>query len=379
MRSISPGYRSEAVLTKQPGPVEQTTFAVVGTGWRASVFLRMAYLMPDRFRVSGVVARRVESRGVVEQTWAVPSYPSLDDLLRVERPDFVVLSVPWPVTPELVRRLVDERIPVLAETPPAPDLEGLHALWDDVGQADLVQVAEQYALMPLHAARLAVVRSGLIGTPSSVLVSSTHLYHAVSLMRLFLEVDVAATARVSAQTFTSSLVDPITPQGWTHDRTEKKAVTVLAALDFGDGRMGRYDFTDNQWWNPLRPDHLLVRGSAGEIADDVVVRMVDDVTPVTSRIERATTGVGMNYEGLDLTHLTLDGQVVFRNEFEGARLSDDDIGVAVLLDRMGAWVRGQGPGPYPLREACQDHALGLAIEEAAASGQTVVVDEQPWA
>ena len=379
MRSISPGYRSEAVLTKRPSPAEQTTFAVVGSGWRASVFLRMAYLMPDRFRVSGVVARRVESREVIERTWAVPSYPDLDDLLRVERPDFVILSVPWPVTPELVRRLVDAGVPVLAETPPAPDLEGLHALWDDVGQADLVQVAEQYALMPLHAARLEIVRSGLIGTPSSVLVSSTHLYHVVSLMRLFLDVDLGATTTVSARTFDSALVDPITPQGWTHDRTEKTATTVLAALDFGDGRMGRYDFTDNQWWNPLRPDHLLVRGSAGEIADDVVVRMVDEVTPVTSRIERATTGLGMNYEGSDLTHLTLDGQVVFRNAFEGARLSDDDISVAVLLDQMGAWVRGQGPGPYPLRQASQDHAVGLAIEQAAASGETVVVGPQPWA
>jgi predicted dehydrogenase len=379
VQPISPGYRSAAVLTKRPSPVEPTTFAVVGTGWRASVFLRMAYLMPDRFRVSGVVGRREESRQLVEQTWDVPSHATLDDLLRAGRPDFVILSVPWPVTPELVRQLVEEGVPVLAETPPAPDLDGLHALWGAVGRADLVQVAEQYFLMPLHAARLAIVRDGLIGTPSSVLVSSTHLYHAVSLMRLFLEVDVGATTRVSAQTFASALVDPITPEGWTHDRAEKKAETVLAALDFGDGRMGRYDFTDNQWWNPLRPDHLLVRGSAGEIADEVVVRMADEVTPVTSKIERATTGVGMNYEGLDLTHLSLDGRVVFRNEFEGARLSDDDIGVAVLLDRMGAWVRGQGAGPYPLRQACEDHALGLAIEEAAASGGTVVVDAQPWA
>ena len=53
------------------------------------------------------------------------------------------------------------------------------------------------------------------------------------------------------------------------------------------------------------------------------------------------TGMGMNYEGLDLTHLSLDGRVVFRNEFEGARLSDDDIAVAVLLDRMGAWTRDE--------------------------------------
>ena len=90
------------------------------------------------------------------------------------------------------------------------------------------------------------------------------------------------------------------------------------------------------------------------------------------------TGIGMNYEGLDFTHLSLDGQVVFRNQYEGGRLSDDDIAVATLLDQMGAWTRGEARPPYPLAEACHDHAIGLAIVEAAASGVRVTVDEQPW-
>ena len=152
----------------------------------------------------------------------------------------------------------------------------------------------------------------------------------------------------------------------------------MAWIDFGSGRMGSYDFTENQWWNPVRPDHLMVRGSTGEIFDETVVRMADDVTPVTSRIERSMTGIGMNYEGLDFTHLSLDGQVVFRNQYEGGRLSDDDIAVATLLDQMGAWTRGEARPPYPLAEACHDHAIGLAIVEAAASGVRVTVDEQPW-
>ena len=54
--------------------------------------------------------------------------------------------------------------------------------------------------------------------------------------------------------------------------------------------MGRYDFTDNQWWNPLRPDHLVGAGLDGRDLRRTVVRMVDATTPVTSRIERATTG-----------------------------------------------------------------------------------------
>lgn len=366
-----------AVTTKARRTITQTSFALVGTGWRSSVFLRMAELMPERFRATGVVARRPESGAAVEQDWGLPSFRTVDELLTAGRPDFVVVSVPWPVTPDLIRLLVGEGLPVLAETPPAPDLPGLHALWADVGDTGLVQVAEQYPLMPLHAARLAIVESGAIGTPSSVLVSSTHLYHAVALMRRFLRVGREA-AVVTGHTFSADLVDPITPAGWTHDTAVKPAETTLAAIDFGSGRMGRYDFTDNQWWNPVRPDHLMIRGSTGELFDNTLVRMADDVTPVTSRIERSMTGMGMNYEGLDLTHLSLDGRVVFRNAYEGARLSDDDIAVAALLDQTGAWTRDEAPPPYPLAEACHDHAIGLAIGESVGSGGPVTVGEQPW-
>ena len=117
-----------AVRTKVQRKITQTSFGLVGTGWRSSVFLRMAYLMPERFRVTGVVARRPESGAVVEQDWGLPTFRTVDELLSVERPDFVIVSVPWPVTPELTGRLVEQGIPVLAETPPAPDLPGLHAL-----------------------------------------------------------------------------------------------------------------------------------------------------------------------------------------------------------------------------------------------------------
>ncbi|MEO3939193.1 Gfo/Idh/MocA family oxidoreductase [Dermatophilaceae bacterium Soc4.6] len=377
MFSISAGATPAAVSTKGTATPPRTRYAVVGAGWRASVFLRMAYLMPDRFEVTGVVTRRAEAGAELEAQWGVATFRDVETLLATDRPDFVVLSVPWPVTPELTRQLVAAGVPVLAETPPAPDAGGLRALWHDVGASGLVQVAEQYALMPLNAARLAVVDSGLIGTASSALVSSTHLYHAVALMRRLLGVG-REGATVRAQTFAAELVDPITPAGWTHDTSAKPATTTLAWVDFGGDRMGRYDFTDNQWWNPLRPDHLVVRGSAGEIWDETVVRMADEVTPMTSRLERAGTGTGMNYEGLDLTHVSLDGRVVWRNAFEGARLSDDDLAVAQLLAQTGAWVRGEGEPPYPLAEACHDHLVGLAIGEAAESGGSVRVEPDVW-
>jgi predicted dehydrogenase len=374
---ISPATVSDAVRSKGSAPQQQTAYALIGNGWRSTVFLQLAYVLPERFRVTGVVTRRAEAGAVIERDWGVPTFRTLDELLASERPDFAIPSVPWEVAPGFIRELVARGIPVLTETPPAPDLEAMRALWADVGASGLVQVAEQYPFMPLHAARQTIVRDGTIGTPSSVQVSSTHLYHAVALMRAMLGVGLEP-ATVLSQTFTAPLVDPITPAGWTRDPAEKPARSILTTVDFGAGRTGIYDFTDNQWWNPLRPDHLSVRGSAGEIHDESVVRLLDEVTPVTSAIGRRTSGRGMNYEGNDLQHLSLDARVVFRNPYEGARLNDDEIGVARLLDATGAWVRGEGEPPYPLAQGMVDHQVGMAIEQSADSGAAVTTTREPW-
>ncbi|SFJ65705.1 Gfo/Idh/MocA family protein [Cellulomonas sp. KH9] len=362
-------------------------FGVVGSGWRAEFFVRVARLVPDRFRCVGVVTRTAERGAQVEAGWGVPTVRTIEELVTgavpgagpaPDRPELIVTATPWPVTPDAVREIVDASVPVLAETPPAPDVAGLRALWADVGTTGLVQVAEHSPAMPAHQARRAVVASGAIGTPTSVQISSTHLYHAVGLARHLLGAG-RGPVTVRAQTATAPLLDPVGRHGWTDATEAAPTRSILATLDLGDGRTVLYDFTDNQWYNPLRANRVVVRGSHGEIVDDTVTRWVDGRTVVTSRIERRQSGVEQNLEGFDLQHLSMDGRVLYRNPFEGARLADDDLAVAHLLADTGAWVRGDGPAPYPLADGCQDHLLGLAIEEAARTGEPVTTAAEPWA
>ncbi len=108
----------------------------------------------------------------------------------------------------------------------------------------MCRVAEQYPALPGHVARAELLRSGVIGTPTSVQVSSTHGYHAVALMRRFLGVDFEPVT-VRSTRFTAPLVDPLTRDSWTGDDTPKEAGTTLATVDFGGGRSGLYDFTDD--------------------------------------------------------------------------------------------------------------------------------------
>jgi predicted dehydrogenase len=363
-------------MTAQSDRTNPTTFGVIGSGWRSLFFLRLARAMPERLRAVGIVTRTGERGAEVTAGWGVPTFRSTVELVKHERPDFVIASVPWATMPDATREIVQLGLPALAETPPAPDLDGLRALWTDVGAGGRVQVAEQYLLMPGHAARLTVVRDGLIGTPTSVALTSTHLYHAASLIRGLLGV-AFEPATVNARDFTAPLLDPLTPDGWTGATEPKPAKTTLATIDFG-GRTGFYDFTDNQWWNPLRTRHITVRGSLGEISDDLVTRMADPTTPVESALVRRQTGVDLSLEGRDLHAISIDGRVVYRNPFFGSGLSEDDIAVAALLEATGAWARDEAPAPYPLAEACQDHLISLAIGESARTGQDVVTSSEAW-
>jgi predicted dehydrogenase len=364
----------------EPGSPKQepARYVVVGNGWRAAAYQRLAVLFPERLQVLGVVTATAARGEQAERQWHVPSFRSVGEAVASERPDFVVTAVPWAVSPEISRAAVALDMPVLSETPPAPDLAGLVELWSHVGGSGLVQVAEQYPLYPGHLARRRLIDKGVLGTVSNVQVSSTHQYHAVALLRGMLGIGFEDAA-VTAFRTEFGLASAISREGWTGDLTPQPAWNVLAHLDFGNGRSGLYDFTDNQWHNELRSNRILVRGALGELVTDHVVHVRDEQTVLESDLVRRQTGLDMNFEGFDLDHITFEGEVVYRNAWRGGRLADDEIAIASLLGRMAGWVRNGGPPPYPLADACQDHMLALAIEESLATGSTVRTTRQPWA
>jgi predicted dehydrogenase len=346
-----------------------STFGLIGSGFRAQAFLKVADEL-GTVRCAGAVVRTPRSLDV-------PAFTSLDECLREVHVDFVLIATPRSVTPQYIADAVDRGLPVLAETPPAADLPELRTLWSAVGDSGLVQVAEQYPMMPTHAARAAVVAAGVIGRPTQVQVSSTQQYHAVALIR-FLLAAARGPVSVRATRFTAPLVHPLSRGGWTNDEEVHPTTTTIATLDFGDGRSGVYDFTDQQTRNLLRFRRLTVRGTAGELHNDEVVRMTDQRTLVRTPLVRRQTGYDLDLIGYDTEHISLGSEVLYRNPYPGRRWMDDEIALATLLERMANWVRGEGPAPYPLAEGVQDQQIALAIEESADSDTTVTTSREAW-
>jgi predicted dehydrogenase len=336
-------------------------FAIVGSGWRAAFYERVVAALPDRFRITGTLSRRGPG-----------TRASLDELLADE-PAFVVLSVPWAPMPALIAELADRGVAVLAETPPAPDLDGLRSLKRLASAGGRIQVAEQYRYQPLHAARMALVASGRLGTISQVQLSVAHGYHGIDLMRRFLGVD-AEPVTITARRVRSPIVAGPDRSGPPTDERIVEADQVIATFAFdgdpGSGsrdRLGVLDFTDEQYFSWIRGLRLLVRGERGEIDGTVVRWLADARTPLRVSLERHDTGHDGNLEGHYLAGITAGAEWLYRNPFAPARLTDDEIAVATCLAGMPAAVAG-GPDVCSLADAVQDRYLDILVAQAAETG-----------
>jgi len=354
-------------------PIE---FAVVGAGWRTEFFLRIVRALPDRFRIVGLTVRNAEKAKAVEGAWGVATFPDVDGLLAGCHPGFVIVSVPQPVAPEIIAELVSRNVVVLTETPPAPTRDGLLNLWKLVERGAHIQVAEQYTRQPLHAARLALVRSGRLGEPTFAHVSACHGYHGTSLIRHFLDIGFEP-ATITARAFEADIVAGPGRGGPPTSEKVAKSRQVIAQLDFG-GKLGVFDFTGDQYFSWIRSLGVVVRGSRGEIRDHGARWLEAFDEPVRCALMRQDAGEDGNLEGIWHKGYSAGAEWLYRNPFPYAPLSDDEIAIATVLHGMQDYVEG-GNEVYGFAEAAQDQALSLAINEAVETGRKVEIERQPWA
>ncbi len=353
-----------------------TNFAIIGGGWRSEFFLEPARALPERFSVCGMVVRDHEKGKRIEEKWKVPTFRNVDSLLQNKKPSFVVVSVPRLVAPEICLDLARSGMYVLCETPPAKDHQALLALNKHREEAPLIQIAEQYHLQPLHAARLAIAGSGKLGEVSEAQISVCHWYHAISLIRRFLGI-AYENARITTYGFDSPITDGPNRSG---PPKEEKIVTssqVFAFLEFQD-KLGVYDFVSDQYFSWIRSQRLTVRGTMGEIKDREVRYLKSYDKPIRLELTREEAGEHGNLEGYYFKGILAGDQWVYENPFVPGRLSDDEIAVASCLEKMDAYTKG-GPPLYSLSEASQDHYLALLVDECVRSGKTVKTETQPWA
>ena len=350
-------------------------FGLIGGGWRAEFYFRIAQALPEQFQVAGCVARTEATCARIRHAWNIRVFNKIDTLL--DQPlDFVVTSVPWAASPALLVELTARDVPVLAETPPAPDLEALIQLQKDLPANARLQVAEQYPFQPLHAARLAFARSGKLGEIRQAQVSVAHGYHGIALIRKFLNIG-QESAIIEAFEFKSPLIAGPGRTGPPTQEKEIESIQVIAHLQFG-GKLAVFDFAAEQYFSWIRSQRFLVCGERGEINNLEASYLIDFRTPASVRFERHDAGQKGNLEGYYHKGYSAGATWCYQNPFIPGRLSDDEIAVATCLRLMADYLES-GESFYSLAEASQDHYLSLLIAEAARTGKKLESSRQVWA
>lgn len=356
--------------------MSKTVFGIVGGGWRAEFFLRIAEALPERFSVGAIYVRNQDKADALSRRWGVKVYTDLEQFIADGSIAFAVVSLSREVAGEYISRLAAAQIPVLTETPPAKDLAGLVALWEQVGGASAkVQVAEQYLFQPMHAARISLARSGRLGEISQAQVSAAHGYHGISLMRQLLGIGFE-NVTIQGREFRSPIIQGPFRDGPPKEEAMAESEQKIAFFDFGK-KLGVFDFSGDQYFSWFRGNRILVRGDRGEIMNQEAVWLESFDSPLYTSLRRLDAGHNGNLEGFYLKGIVADGEWLYRNPFIPARLTDDEIAVAESLARMADYCNG-GPSFYSLAEGSQDHYLSLLLDQAAATGEAVTSVTQPW-
>jgi hypothetical protein len=357
---------------------ERAGFAIIGGGFRSEFFLKAAYELPELFEVRGMATSHPERTAEWRARLGVACYKNTEELLEHEKPEFLVVCTNRPrdnPADEPMERIVPLGIPILMETPAAWSFEALQKMWE-LCRGKKVQIAEQVHAQPETAARIAVAHSGILGEVSQTELSFQHSYHAMNVLRRFLKIRFE-DAEVCAKIVYHPVVQGYMRSGVADTEQLVKEKRLLAWLDFGS-KLGVYNYEDNQVRAYIRGEHIAVRGERGEINDRTVRWLHNHKDFRQYTYERIYSGAQTSLEGFFFRGLMGGGDWIYRNPYPHRYLCDEDIAIAVILEKMIRYVR-EGKVFSSMADACQDQYLALMMEKSAREKKPLLTETQSWA
>lgn len=323
---------------------KKARFVIVGSGWRASFYVRVAKAFSEQFELLYMLCRTAEKAERLAKELDIPTTTKIQDCIDA-KPDFVVVAVTKASMTDTALEWLNRGFFVLAETPAALNLETLEKLKNLGEKGKRLVIAEQYRLYPENAAILSVLEKGLIGEPTTLNISLAHEYHGASLIRAFLKIPAEMKFSVRAKTYEFPTTETLTRyEHFTDGRIADKKRTA-AAFEFENGKVAFYDFDSEQYRSPIRKNTLKIQGVRGEIIDHKVYYLDEMNEGREAEIHFEETG--LTQEALEKS------------------LTQDETAIAAMMQKIHAYTQGNGANPYPLEEAIQDSYMAIMMLQSA--------------
>lgn len=359
--------------------------AIIGTGKRSYRLYGRLLQHLHGVQLVAVWGRSTESARSLGETFRVPWYTDLDALKRETAPHLGIVSVGYNANGEVGLMAVEHGLHVLLETPIAHKLSEADAIIAAAQQRNLkIEVAEQFHRRPLEQLKLALIASGLFGrVHTSFNDFAGHGYHGVSVMRSYLGFDAkpirvtGAVRSYPVEAYFSRINNDFVPR----DETQEHGI-----IDFDDGRLGIFHWTNIGYDSPLRwwrSSRFLAEKGMGltvgvglEVQERLSRLAPGGEAPHFMRIERRWQRVDGGALEAMIAHTGVPELPMVRWENSCFRPDvglmpqwhDDEIGVAGCILSLVEAVRNDTEPSYGAQQGRLDQELILAIRQSSAQG-----------
>ncbi len=244
-------------------------FAIIGAGWRAEYYLRVAQRAAASMEVCAVLCRSKEKAESITARFGVKAVCTEEELVAT-RPDFLVVSVTKASGFSVANYWKHKGYTVLLETPVGLTLEDIEKAYKEQDQGGALLVAEQYPYYPTYQRALAAVEAGQIGEVRMANLSICHEYHGFDVMRRMLGEAWDAPCRMRVQKYTFAVAKTGDRFGKYTDGEMVEKTRAVVCVEYADHKVGLYDFDSDQYHSTIRHNTMRITGSRGEIVDGIM-------------------------------------------------------------------------------------------------------------
>lgn len=333
---------------------DKIRFAVIGSGWRAMFYARIAKAMPDVFELGAMYCRTKEKADKIAGEMGIHTTTSIQECIAYN-PEFVVVAVNKASIWEVSKEWLDKGIPVLCETPPSLQLDKLCEIWKMHQNGAKFAVAEQYFKYPSYETLLSKLQTDILGEPYNITLSAIHDYHASSIIRKVLRTNFESVT-IYGKKHIFPVTETLTRYEQLYDGKIVGKERVRLTFEYDSGKVAFYDFGGIQYRSTIRSKYINIQGPRGEFVNDTFHYLDDENRLVQEKIN------------------TVHGQT-FNLE---NKMSEDEIAISKLMIGMRNYVV-TGEELYPLADALQDAYVTILMQEAIDNpNKEIVMQRQIW-
>lgn len=350
----------------------QLRLALIGAGRRGrGAHLPVVARLKDRFELVAVGDVDPEAARAAEE-YGARAYTSLRELVKEERPDAAIVTVPGDAHHAVVWFLAEHGVHVLVETPIAPT-RALANLMVRAAERNRVvlEVAENYYRAPVERLKSAVITAGAIGAVSRLhRIFHEGGYHGMSLLRHHAGGEPTGVLGIAHET-------PVVPHTDRMQRHHTREAWSMGVIDFDNGALAVMSYSNVIHARSLGRGQVgigQIDGTQGTIVEEAVyvvppAEMETGARAIAHPIQRRTREVdGRNIPEALFVELP-GGTVTWENPFARHGLTEGQIAVADELESLARAVQESRPPEYGAARALQDQEMNLAMSESARLGR----------